>query len=62
MYHSPTKNILSIIGLIVVLSLLVKLIGGLVFFVLKFLLPIILIVWLVRCLVPEKAVKRRYYR
>ena len=63
MYNSsPIKNILAIVGFIVVFSFLSQLLGGILFFVLKFLIPIALILWLVRYLSGNNHNRYNRYR
>lgn len=59
---SSVKTILSIIGFIVVFSFLMRLLGGLLFVALKFILPIALIVWGIRAIRGDNQNQYKRYR
>ena len=46
--NSILGNVLTIVGFVVVMSLLMKILGGLLGFTLHILIPMALVVWLVR--------------
>lgn len=60
---SVLGNVCTIVGFIVVMSLLMKILGGLLGFTLHILIPMALVVWLVRFIfVGNDRRSRHYYR
>ncbi len=61
-YSSPIQTILAVIGFFVVFSIFISIFSGLLFFALKIILPIALIIWLIRSISGDTSRNRRYYR
>lgn len=60
--NSTVTTILTIVGFIVVASLLMKVLGGILGFALHILIPMAIVVWLVRFIFGDRKQNRQYYR
>lgn len=60
--NSTVTTVLTIVGFIIVASLLMKVLGGLLGFALHILIPMALVVWLVRFIFGDRKQKQHYYR
>ncbi|MBP1042989.1 hypothetical protein I6N95_18400 [Vagococcus sp. BWB3-3] len=59
--NSTLTTVLTIVGFIVVASLLMKVLGGILGFALHILIPMAIVVWLVRFIFGDRK-QKQYYR